>query len=558
MITPDRKQSNPIIARDDQEGRYLDDGTCHVWGCPCDGCAKAIRAELERYASANGTELEPVEEPQERADRIIAAWAEMDHNQRDLAMAFVIRYDGQWVDRREYGADRQEYRFDGPRGRWMEFKAEQWTQAQTILEAVGGLIEKICGDKPSLAAKWSKLAVYKDILTLAREHLTIDQWDADGEILGLPNGEIWDLETGYSMPNFRRLLVTKRTGVDPADFQPDLKCRGGCTCLWHSFLSAVTGGDEDMEEHLQLSIGAALYGGNRDHRLNVVCGDGGTGKSVFLGTIAKALGDYAGAMPPTVLASKGNDHPTGLAGVVDKRFVTVPEVNAAMWKEETLKTITGGDAIPVRFMRQDFAVVKPECTLWVSTNQPPALRLVDDAIRRRLRIWPFTHKPAEVDPLLSKKLQEPAMLGKVLQWALSGAESYAKLQGELPDCQAVKDATSDYFDDVDTIGGWLSSSTIPAHTPDHETSASVAFKHYVVWCESEGQRPTSRTAWGTTMGRRVKRRRGKRGNVYAIELESIGDAGGIRGVGDVGLVQEPSTDPTSSKTPDSAMKQGSF
>ena len=30
-----------------------------------------------------------------------------------------------------------------------------------------------------------------------------------------------------------------------------------------------------------------------------------------------------------------------------------------MWKEETLKTITGGDAIPVRFMRGDFFVMQP-------------------------------------------------------------------------------------------------------------------------------------------------------------------------------------------------------
>ena len=109
-----------------------------------------------------------------------------------------------------------------------------------------------------------------------------------------------------------------------------------------------------MAEGLQISVGASLFGGNRDHRLNVVCGDGGTGKSVFLNTIAKALGDYAGAMPASVLASKGNDHPTGLAGIVDKRFVVVPEVSGGMWKEETLKTITGGDAIPVRYMRQDF------------------------------------------------------------------------------------------------------------------------------------------------------------------------------------------------------------
>ena len=170
-------------------------------------------------------------------------------------------------------------------------------------------------------------------------------------------------------------------------------------------------------------------------------------------------------------------------------------------------------------MRQDFFVVKPDCTLWVSTNQPPALRMVDDAIKRRLRIWPFTHKPVEVDPRLGERLQEPAMLGNVLQWALQGAEMYARLEGELPDCDAVEEATSDYFSDVDTIAAWLEAVTTPAHIPEHDTGAAAAFKHYAAWCEAEGQKPSSRTAWGISMGRRMERRRGKRGHVYPIELE---------------------------------------
>ena len=545
------KKVQPIIARDDQEGRHLDDGTCHIEGCPCDDCAKAARADLVRYAEATGTELEPVEEPQDRADRIMAAWAEMDVNQRELAMAFVIRYDGQWVDRREYGADRQEYRFDSRRGRWMEFKADHWTPADTIYDALGALIERLCGDQPSLVSKWSKVNVYRDVLTLAKEHLTIEKWDTEGDLMGLPGGDVWDLERGYAMPNFRRLPITKMTGVDPAEYQSKSICQRGCKCLWHSFLHDVTGGDLDMQEGLQISVGASLFGGNRDHRLNVLVGDGGTGKSVFLSTIAKALGDYAGALPASVLASKGNDHPTGLAGIVDKRFVVVPEVSGGMWKEETLKTITGGDSIPVRYMRQDFFVVKPDCTLWVSTNAPPALRLVDNAIKRRLRIWPFTHRPAEVDPRLSDKLQEPAILGQVLQWALLGAETYAQLEGELPDCEAVTMATLDYFSDVDTIGAWLQACTTPAQIPEHDTGAATLFKHYSAWCESEGQRPTKVTAWGISMSRRVEKRpRGKRGHVYKIEIEDSSSG--------VGLVHSSHPNPTPSKTPDSATKQGRF
>ena len=70
---------------------------------------------------------------------------------------------------------------------------------------MGGLIERLCGDKPSLASKWLKVAVYKDVLALAKEHMTVDRWDAFDGALGLPNGEVWDLETGWATPNWQAL-----------------------------------------------------------------------------------------------------------------------------------------------------------------------------------------------------------------------------------------------------------------------------------------------------------------------------------------------------------------
>ena len=135
---------------------------------------------------------------------------------------------------------------------------------------MGGLIERLCGDNPSLASRWLKVAVFKDVLALAKEDMTVDTWDSDGELMGLPNGEIWDLERGWAGRISRRLPITKTTGVDPEEYQGKAICWSNCTCLWHSFLSDVTGGDYDMQEGLQISIGASLYGGNRDHRLNVV------------------------------------------------------------------------------------------------------------------------------------------------------------------------------------------------------------------------------------------------------------------------------------------------
>ena len=143
----------------------------HVRGCPCDDCYDA------------------------RLARIMAAWVELgDFNQRDLASMFVQR-------------------FDGRRGRWMEFKtfpstpsAGHWEPAQTILDAAGGLIATLCGDSASDAARWGKLAVYKDVLALAREHLTIDQWDAWGEVLGLTLSSV-DSASGPSPTSLPRLTL---------------------------------------------------------------------------------------------------------------------------------------------------------------------------------------------------------------------------------------------------------------------------------------------------------------------------------------------------------------
>ena len=488
---------------------------------------------------------ETPEETEARLERILDAWGDGDITQLSLAGVFEMRFDGQlWPD---------EYRFDPHRGHWMEWKGGRWeghwTRAATIMTDVGRLIERLCGDQPSLASKWSKVNVYRDVLTLAKETMTVDQWDTEGDLMGLPCGDVWDLETGIPTPNFRRWPISKTTGVDPAECQGET-CKLFCKCLWHTFLYEVTGGDKGMIQGLQLSVGASLFAGNRDHKVHLICGDGGTGKSLFLNTVAKALGDYAGAMPASVLAGKGNDHPTGLAGIVDKRFVAVQEVTGDMWKEEALKTISGGDFIPVRFMRQDFFTVKPECTLWMSTNQPPNLRQVDNSIKRRLRIWPFEHKPTEVDTRLGEKLQEPDMLGRVLQWALRGAWEYNSLEGEIDDCQAVLQATKEYFDEADTIGAWLQACTTPSQIPEHDTGAATLFKHYLAWCESESQYYTNRTAWGKRMSREVSKRRGNRGHLYAVELESVGLS--------VGSVHSSSVPPTPIKGPDSATKQGRF
>ena len=48
-----------------------------------------------------------------------------------------------------------------------------------------------------------------------------------------------------------------------------------------------------------------------------------------------------------------------------------------------IKTLTGGDKIAARFMRQDFFEYVPQFKLLIAGNHKPSLRTVDEAIRRR-------------------------------------------------------------------------------------------------------------------------------------------------------------------------------
>ena len=52
--------------------------------------------------------------------------------------------------------------------------------------------------------------------------------------------------------------------------------------------------------------------------------------------------------------------------------------------------LTGGERVEARFMRQDFFEFQPQLKLLICGNHKPGLNAVDEAIRRRFHLIPFT------------------------------------------------------------------------------------------------------------------------------------------------------------------------
>jgi len=324
--------------------------------------------------------------------------------------------------------------------------------AESTLQAFD-LARAVCRDKagdlkPSQAVRVASAATVAAVERFARadrQHAaTTEMWDRDLWLLNTPRGVV-DLRTGAVRENAREDYMTKATSAHP---------EGDCP-LWRQFLRDVTNGDRDLQEYLARVAGYALTGVTREHALFFLYGTGRNGKTVYQNTLAAIMGDYAAAAPMnTFMEARNEQHPTDLAGLRGARLVTASEIaDGQRWNEAKIKKLTGGDPIPARFMRQDFFTYTPQFKLLIAGNNKPSLRNVDEAMRSRLHLIPFTVTiPVEKR---DQKLPERLLIERdgILRWTLDGCLEWQRIGLKPP--AVVVSAIKDYFESEDAIGRWL-------------------------------------------------------------------------------------------------------
>lgn len=389
-----------------------------------------------------------------------------------------------------------ELRYVASWGRWMRWETNRWEHDQTLaaFDLVRGLCrtkaedatyDPVLGKKAeTVATKLSSKYTATAVETLAkadrRHAATPDQWDKSPWHLNTPTGVV-NLLDGSVSPARRDGYMTKITKVGPSDM--------GCP-TWLAFLGKATDGDNQLVEFMQRMAGYCLTGSTRDHAMFFVYGTGGNGKGTFLNTLEWIMGDYSSvAGMETFTESKNDRHTTELARLMGARMVSAQETEQGKrWAEARLKSLTGGDPITARFMRQDDFTFLPQFKLVIAGNHKPSLRNVDEAMKRRLHLIPFTVTvpKSERDPLLMDKLRAEAPA--ILQWAIEGCLEWQR-QGLNPP-QAVLSATADYLVEQDSFGQWITDSC-ETHSA-FSTPFMDLFKSYEEWSEKNGEWAQSR------------------------------------------------------------------
>jgi len=373
-----------------------------------------------------------------------------------------------------------ELRYVNSWAKWLHWDSTRWAADTTL--RIFDLARVVCrevgaecdGSQKGIATRLASKSTVASVERLAaadRRHAsTPEQWDADPWLLNTPKGTV-DLKTGELREHRRADCLTKITAASP---------EGWCD-RWIQFLTRVTRGDYYLQTFLQRLIGYSLTGLTREHGLFFFYGGGANGKSVFLNTISELLADYARVAPMSLLTCDTTEqHPTALAGLRGSRFVTAIETeDGARWAETKIKAITGGDRVTARFMRGDYFDFTPEFKLLVAGNHRPGLRSVDEAIRRRIFLIPFTVTipEKERDPQLSEKLR--AEFPGILRWAIQGCLDWQR-EGLNPP-GAVRDATANYLAAEDAMGRWLDERC--KKNRDAWTASAELFADWARWCQ---------------------------------------------------------------------------
>lgn len=290
---------------------------------------------------------------------------------------------------------------------------------------------------------------------------------------------------------------------------------------WTAFLAQILPGPE-LRAYFQRLVGYVLTGHTREQIFAVLLGSGANGKSVAMRTLSRVFGDYAtAAAAETFMTSRrgGGDTRSDLVRLRGARLVSTSETSDGLrFDDRLIKEVTGGEAITARALYSAEVTFTPAFSLVVSCNALPRFDGADYAMRRRLRVVPFSVQiPAhEQDPALASRLAREAE--GILAWAIAGAQAwYAHGLGT---CAAVESASDLSADDMDPVGAFLEERC--ERLPNAWTSSAEIATAYGEWAHANRQPELGAKKLGDALSRHalVSAKSGGRRGWKGLEIAS--------------------------------------
>ena len=369
---------------------------------------------------------------------------------------------------------RGRYAYSPGRGWFWRRDAELWQHDAENLRLRRRVSDELrdAHEQKAIARGIRTLEVVKEMEPLLAD---LGAWDADPELVGTPDQRVLDLRNGVIRAATPEDRISRRLGFVPNTRQKATR--------WLRFLDETVPVDDKTAgiAFLQRWCGYTLTGYNREHKFLFLLGNGGNGKGTFRDVLAIVIGEYYRGLPTDAIFGRFPQHRQWMARLDGARCAAVSEPSPGdRWRVGDLKDLTGGGQVTANFMRQNSIDFEPICKLMVLANDAPKLDSVDEAIRRRLILMPFTRTPGAVDPKLPEALQAEGPA--ILAWMVEGAAAYLRDGlGQIPD--TAQAAASEYLAGEDEIGQMIEDAFEPGAYTVTNKDLMVAVEG---WYETNG------------------------------------------------------------------------
>jgi len=328
------------------------------------------------------------------------------------------------------------------------------------------------------------------------------------------------------------------TLISPVAYDPAAECP-----RWLAFLEKVQP-DPASRDFLQRHAGYCLSGYTSEESLLAFEGKGANGKSLYIDVLERLLGKAAATIDfATLLADDrrgGANASPDLARLRGVRLATAGEPErGAKLAEGRIKSITGGDRIVARKLREDLFEFRPSFKLILSWNTRPRIG-GDDGIWRRILVLPW---PVQILQRLADGSRNPDWRRKedliaefmdelpgILNWALRGYGLW-RLDGLAPP-PAVLAAVASYREQSDPVGTFLHEAcdTVDPMARAGSTALHLAFQ---AWADRQGWGGMSQRRFGEAMEERGFRSE-KSGTIFRVGVRLLPEwaEGGSERTGD--------------------------
>jgi len=404
----------------------------------------------------------------------------------------------------------QDLRYNWSRSAWHVWTGTHWGEdldgrleqlAKATARGIPDEAVGLSGDAYTKRLKWaaSSEAAGKRaaMIDLARSEdgipILADQLDRDPWVFNVANGTL-DLRTGQVRPHNQQDLLAK---IAPVAYDPNATCP-----RFLDWLHQIMLGRHDLVTFLQRAMGYSLTGNISERVVFILHGSGRNGKTTLLETMGGILGDYAGTAPAEMLLARRGDAgiPNDLARLPGTRFVSATETGEGRRLDEVkIKSVSGGDTISARFMREEWFDFKPTFKIWLGTNHKPEIRGTDNAIWDRIRLVPFDYRVPDdqkISDLSASFIAEEAP--GILAWMVQGCLDWQRDGLTMPG--DVLQATAQYRHDMDPLANWIEDRC--EIRPGVREAAKTLFTDYVSYCESAGEEPLKQRTFGMRLTER--------------------------------------------------------